>query len=202
MMNFAPMRRMELVLCTGNEGKVKELQALLPEGIIVRSLQDLGIDADLPETGDTLHANALQKAHHVHERCGSPCLADDTGLEVDALSGAPGVRSARYAGEEKDPAANMARLLRELDGRSDRRARFRTVLALVDGVSEHTFEGVVDGRITTEPKGAGGFGYDPVFVPEDGVLTFAQMDKDAKNAISHRGRAMRKLLRHLAEAPR
>lgn len=187
----------ELVLCTGNPGKVKELELMLPRGVIVHSLADKGLPMDLPETGATLEANALQKARSAFERCGIACLADDTGLEVDALGGRPGVRSARYAGEAKDPAANMALLLTELDGSPDRSARFRTVLALVTATAEHTFEGTVEGEITIVPSGAGGFGYDPVFRPTGHGATFAEMDADTKNAIGHRGRAMRALVSFL-----
>ncbi|HNE79422.1 MAG TPA: RdgB/HAM1 family non-canonical purine NTP pyrophosphatase, partial [Flavobacteriales bacterium] len=176
-----------MVLCTGNPGKIAELRALMPPDMELLSLADVGLPADLPETGATLEANALQKARFAHERTGLPCIADDTGLEVLALGGAPGVRSARYAGEAKDPAANMALLLRELATATDRSARFRTVIALVDARGEHVFEGQVRGRITTDRRGSGGFGYDPVFLPEMSDLTFAELDPVRKNAISHRG---------------
>ncbi len=187
-----------LVLCTGNPGKVAEMRALLPDGIDLLSLRDVELPDDLPETGETLEANALQKARYAFGSSGIPCLADDTGLEVAALGGAPGVYSARYAGEAKDPLANMAKLLRELEGRTDRRARFRTVLALVDADGERTFEGQVSGVITVQAMGTGGFGYDPIFLPEGSALTFAQMEPGSKNALSHRGRAMCRFLDHLA----
>ncbi len=180
----------ELVLCSGNPGKIAEMKALLPAGIVVRSLVDVGLPPDLPETGATLEANAEQKARFAFERCGLPCLADDTGLEVDALGGAPGVLSARYAGAAKDPVANMALLLERLAHAHDRRARFRTVLALVDEQGVERFEGEVQGSITEAPRGTGGFGYDPVFLPAMSDLTFAELDPARKNAISHRGRAM------------
>ncbi|MDX9751295.1 MAG: RdgB/HAM1 family non-canonical purine NTP pyrophosphatase [Flavobacteriales bacterium] len=186
------------LLCTGNPGKARELRQLLPTAIELSTLAEAGLPDDLPETGDTLEANALQKARFAHERTGLPCIADDTGLEVDALDGAPGVCSARYAGEAKDPAANMAKLLRALHGRHDRTARFRTVIALVGHDGEHVFDGVVNGTIIDAPRGTGGFGYDPVFLPEGSDLTFAELDAARKNAISHRGRAMRQLVRHLA----
>jgi XTP/dITP diphosphohydrolase len=186
------------LLCTGNPGKAAELRALLPVGIELVTLTEAGLPTDLPETGDTLEANALQKARYAHERTGLPCIADDTGLEVDALNGAPGVLSARYAGEAKDPAANMAKLLHELQGVTDRSARFRTGIALVDGEGERTFEGEVRGTITEAPRGTGGFGYDPVFLPEMSDLTFAELDPRRKNAISHRGMAVWKLVRALA----
>ncbi|HMU12549.1 MAG: RdgB/HAM1 family non-canonical purine NTP pyrophosphatase [Bacteroidetes bacterium] len=191
-----------MVLCTGNPGKIAELRALMPPDMELLSLADVGLPADLPETGATLEANALQKARFAHERTGLPCIADDTGLEVLALGGAPGVRSARYAGEAKDPAANMALLLRELATATDRSARFRTVIALVDARGEHVFEGQVRGRITTDRRGSGGFGYDPVFLPEMSDLTFAELDPVRKNAISHRGQAVWKLARFLAERQR
>lgn len=186
------------LLCTGNQGKVEELKALLPSSISVVSLAEAGLPIDLPETSATLEGNALQKARFAFERCRMPCIADDTGLEVDALNGAPGVYSARYAGEERDPQANMAKLLNELVGKQ-RGARFRTVLALIDEKGEHTFEGVVEGTIAQKASGTGGFGYDPIFIPVGYSITFAEMDKAGKNAISHRGRAMVKLVEYLAQ---
>ncbi|MBL7951187.1 MAG: RdgB/HAM1 family non-canonical purine NTP pyrophosphatase [Flavobacteriales bacterium] len=186
-----------IVLCTGNAGKMAELKALLPPSVQLLGLADVGLPADLPETGHTLQANALQKARFAHERCGLPCIADDTGLEVDTLHGEPGVYSARYAGEQRDAAANMAKLLGALHGVQDRRARFRTVLAFIREGVEETFEGRVDGTIALAPRGLGGFGYDPVFIPAGSTLTFAEMDKAAKNAISHRARAVEALVRSL-----
>jgi XTP/dITP diphosphohydrolase len=183
-----------LVLCTANPGKVAELRALLPARITLLSLTDVGITEDIPETGSTLEANALQKARHAFARCGKPCVADDTGLEVDALNGAPGVYSARYAGAARDPQANMARLLAELSNATDRRARFRTVIALVDQGSERIFHGTAEGTITLAPRGAGGFGYDPVFLPEGHERTFAEMDLAEKNALSHRAKAVKRLV--------
>ncbi|MGV3638639.1 MAG: RdgB/HAM1 family non-canonical purine NTP pyrophosphatase [Flavobacteriales bacterium] len=182
-----------LVLCTGNPGKQAELNALLPASVRLSSLVEVDLPTDLPETGATLEANALQKARYAFERCGLPCVADDTGLEVDALDGAPGVYSARYAGEERDPARNMAKLLLALEGVAHRRARFRTVLAFVDAQGEHLFEGEVHGTITTAPRGSAGFGYDPIFQPEAHMLTFAEMDQVEKNKISHRARAVERL---------
>lgn len=191
----------QLVLCTGNQGKVAELRALLPATLELLDLHQVGLPSDLPESGTTLEANALQKARYAHEFCGLPCIADDTGLEVDALNGAPGVYSARYAGAARDPKANMDLLLAHLVGKG-RAARFRTVIALIDADGEHTFEGVVSGSITEVPRGDGGFGYDPVFVPEGGAHTFAEMDKDAKNGISHRRRAVDALVAYLAARAR
>lgn len=189
----------QLVLCTGNPGKVAEIRALLPGHFHIRALGDLGLPTDLPETGTTLHANAEQKARFAFERCGLPCIADDTGLEVDALDGAPGVYSARYAGEARDPIANMSKLLHALAGSTDRRARFRTVIAHVDTEGTTFFEGTVEGTITLEPRGTGGFGYDPVFLPSMSDLTFAELDAKRKNAVSHRGQAVWKLVRWLGE---
>lgn len=189
----------QLLLCTGNPGKVAELRAMLPPSMELISLRDAGLPTDLPETGQTFAANALQKARFAFERTGLTCIADDSGLEVEALNGAPGVYSARYAGAAKSDMANVAKLLRELDGATDRRARFRTVIALIDADGEHLFEGEVRGTITTEMRGANGFGYDPVFLPEMSELTFAELDAVRKNAISHRGHAVWKLVRFLAE---
>ncbi len=164
----------------------------------VRSLADIGCTADIPETADTLDDNAELKARFVADRFGGvDCFADDTGLEVEALGGAPGVYSARYAGPGHDSAANMARLLREMQGVENRRARFRTVIALLRGGRLQLVEGIVEGTITTEPHGADGFGYDPVFRPDGCTKTFAEMTPDEKNAISHRGRAMSKLMQIL-----
>lgn len=191
---------MALLLCTGNEGKVKELLALLPPGAEVVGLEQVGLPTDLPENGDTLEANALEKARFAFDRTGMPCLADDTGLEVPALNGAPGVLSARYAGGAKDAAANMALLLRNMAGNSDRRARFRTVMAYVDSAGERLFEGVVNGRLLEEPRGSDGFGYDPLFVPVGEVRSFAEMSLGEKNTMSHRARAMEQVVIFLRSA--
>ena len=188
-----------LVICTGNPGKLVELQALLPGHVRAITLSDAGLPLDLPETGDTLQANAEQKARYAFERCGMPCVADDTGLEVNALNGAPGVLSARYAGPEKSAEANMRKLLRELDGVAERRARFRTVIAYIDAEGVDFFEGEVRGTIIEAPRGTGGFGYDPIFLPEMSDLTFAELDSTRKNAISHRGQAMWKFARFMSE---
>jgi XTP/dITP diphosphohydrolase len=190
----------KLILCTGNAGKIAELQALLPKHMTLLSLQDVDLPNDLPETGATLEANALQKARFAHERTGLPCVADDTGLEVDVLGGAPGVFSARYAGEARNTGANMTKLLIELKGHTDRSARFRTVLALVTDQGEKTFEGTVEGTIGHFPKGANGFGYDPIFIPEGRSETFAEIEPALKNSMSHRGRAVQRLIAHLGPA--
>ena len=187
------------LLCTGNQGKAVELRALLPPGIELITLAEAGLPEDLPETGRTLEENALQKARYAHAVSGLPAIADDTGLEVDALHGAPGVYSARYAGPARDAHANMVKLLQAMEGRTDRTACFRTVIALVDATGSWTFTGEVKGSITTELRGDGGFGYDPVFLPEMSDLTFAELDAKRKNAISHRGRAVWKFVAWLNE---
>jgi XTP/dITP diphosphohydrolase len=186
-----------ILLASGNHSKLEELRALLPAYIVVKGLEELGIPTDLPEDGTTLEENALQKAREAHRASGLACLADDSGLEVEALEGAPGVYSARFAGPEKDDRANMELLLRRMEGHALRRARFRTVLALVSERGEQLFEGVVEGRIVEGPRGSAGFGYDPIFVPDNDTRTFAEMDPASKNAISHRGQAMKALLAYL-----
>lgn len=161
------------------------------------SLKEIGCQEEIPEEQDTLEGNALQKARFVKERYGADCFADDTGLEIAALGGEPGVRSARYAGEGHDSEANMRKVLAKMEGVDDRRARFRTVIALILDGEEHLFEGEVRGEILREKHGAEGFGYDPIFRPEGFAESFAEMSLDAKNAISHRGRATRALIRFL-----
>lgn len=189
-----------LVFATHNAHKVGEVRRILEgTGIEVKSLADLGFEEDPPETGDTFEANALQKARFVAARTGTPCIADDSGLEVDALGGAPGVHSKRYT-PEANAASNNAKLLRELDGRTDRVARFRCVLALVDGDRHATASGACEGTILLAETGEGGFGYDPVFAPEEAPgRSMAQLSPDEKNAISHRGRAFRQLPQLLAQ---
>ncbi len=188
---------MEIVFATGNPHKIEEVAALVPAGIRLISLADIGCPGDLPETAPTIAGNALQKARYVFERFGVNCFAEDTGLEIDALGGEPGVFSARYAGPQKDAKANMQLVLDKLSGVSDRRARFRTVIALVLDGDAHTFEGIAEGRIAERPAGAGGFGYDPIFVPAGQAFSFAQMDAGAKNAVSHRGKAVALLVEFL-----
>ena len=189
----------KLIFATNNAHKLSEVQALLGDAFTLVTLRECGITEDIPETADTLEGNALQKARYVYEKTGLDCFADDTGLEVDALGGAPGVHSARYATDGHDFAANNRLLLKNLDGVTDRTARFRTVIALIlDGV-EYTFEGRVDGIIATVESGSEGFGYDPLFVPSGEIITFAQMSAEAKNAISHRGRAVAKLVNFLKD---
>lgn len=187
----------EIVFATNNNHKLSELRRIVGDRFKILSLAEIGCHDDIPETADTLEGNALMKARYVKERYVYDCFADDTGLMVDALGGAPGVYSARYAGPGHDSAANMALLLENLRGVTDRKARFVTVIALIlDGV-EKTFTGKVEGEILTAPEGDGGFGYDPVFRPEGHDATFALMSPDDKNAISHRGRATALLVEYL-----
>ena len=187
----------KLIFATNNAHKLGEVQALLGDAFELVTLRECGITEDIPETAETLEGNALQKARYVYSKTGLDCFADDTGLEVDALNGAPGVHSARYATDGHDFAANNRLLLKNLEGAKERTARFRTVIALIlDGV-EYTFEGRVEGVIATEESGSEGFGYDPLFVPSGEIITFAQMSAEAKNAISHRGRAVAELVKFL-----
>jgi len=190
-------------MATNNAHKLEEVQQILGNAFTVKGLNDIGCTEDIPETADTLEGNALQKALYVHEHYRVDCFADDTGLEVDALDGAPGVYTARFGamngyGESHDAEANIQCLLDKLEEAETRSARFRTVIALVQDGKEKLFEGVVEGEILPQRVGEGGFGYDPVFAPlEAGGLAFAQMSADAKNAISHRGRATKKLAEYL-----
>lgn len=189
---------MKLVFATNNAHKLQEIRAILGSGMEVLSLADINCHDDIPETAPTLEGNALIKARWVKERYGFDCFADDTGLEVAALDGAPGVHTARYAYPDRhDPEANTQKLLHSLEGRDDRRAQFRTAIALILNGEEHVFEGVVEGFISTEKRGTEGFGYDPVFIPEDTGLTFAELGTDVKNRISHRARAVAKLVEYL-----
>lgn len=193
---------MNVVFATNNNNKLAEVQAMLGGGVKVLSLSDIGCHVDIPETGATLEDNALIKARYVWEHYHTPCFADDTGLEVSALGGAPGVYSARYAGGEgHDSEANMAKLLSQLSGATDRSARFRTVIALIEGDNAEPllFEGIVNGSITEAKSGAEGFGYDPVFMPEGYDKTFAELGSEVKNKISHRARAVSKLVNYLSK---
>ena len=190
---------MTLIFATGNPNKVHEIMALVPQGTKVIGLKEVGIVEDIPEEEPTLEGNALAKARYVFERTGMPCFADDTGLEVKALNGEPGVLSARYAGPEKDPEKNMDLLLQNLSGMEDRSARFRTVIAMVSGKGEWTFEGEVKGLISFSKKGEKGFGYDPIFIPEGETRSFAEMTLAEKNQMSHRARAFRKFKRFLED---
>lgn len=188
-----------LVVATNNAHKLDEIRAILGDRFTVKGLADIGCHDDIPETADTLDGNASIKALYVKEHYGLDCIADDTGLMVDALGGEPGVRSARYAGPGHDSAANTALLLSRLEGKADRSARFVTAIALTrpDGGVIY-FHGKVEGQIAVAPSGSAGFGYDPVFIPDEGDgLTFAEMSAEEKNAISHRGRAIRALADYL-----
>ena len=188
---------MELVFATNNAHKLEEVRQILGERFELLSLSDINCHDDIPETGDTFQDNALQKARYVKEHYGYDCFADDTGLEVKALGGAPGVHSARYAGDH-DSEANMTKLLQELEKKPDRSAQFRTVVALILNGQEVLFEGIVTGRIATERHyGESGFGYDPLFIPDGFTETFSQMSPESKNQVSHRGRAVRKLADYL-----
>ena len=188
-----------LIFASNNAHKLSEIRNLLENIVEIQSLKDINLEGDIPETSDTLEGNATQKAEWIYNRIGQDCFADDTGLEVDALGGAPGVHSARYATDGHDFAANNRLLLKNLEGITDRTARFRTVIALIlDGV-EYTFEGRVEGTIATAESGSEGFGYDPLFVPSGEITTFAQMSAEKKNSISHRGRAVAKLVNFLKD---
>ncbi len=188
---------MKLIFASHNEHKAKEIQSLLPSGIELLTLADLQLTEEIPETAETLEGNALLKASYVHERFGMNCFADDTGLEVHALNGAPGVFSARYAGKDKDSEANMALLLKNLSNATDRRARFRTSIALIWNGKQHFFDGVVNGQIAKVRSGSDGFGYDPIFIPENSTRTFAEMTLSEKNNQSHRARALEKMIAFL-----
>lgn len=187
---------MKIVFATNNRHKLEEVSAMLGDGIEMLSLADIGCTEDIPETEDTFSGNALQKARYVKEHYGLDCFADDTGLEVTSLGGAPGVHSARYAGDH-DSEANMTKLLKELHGANDRSAQFRTVIALVLNGTETLFEGIVKGHISEERHGEEGFGYDPLFIPDGYEQSFAELGMDIKNRISHRGRAVKKLVEYL-----
>ena len=187
-----------IVFATNNAHKLSEVKAVLGDGYELVTLREVGITEDIPETGAALDENASIKARYVYERTGLDCFADDTGLEVTALNGAPGVRSARYATDGHDFAANNAKLLRELEGKEDRSARFRTVISLIRNGVEEQVEGIVEGTIATSLSGSEGFGYDPLFIPEGHNSTFAEMSAEEKNAISHRGRAVAKLVEFLS----
>ncbi len=202
---------MKIVFATNNQHKLQEIRDILGSEFEIVSLKDIGCDVDIPETGNTLEENAMQKAQYVYDHYNLSCFADDTGLEVEALNGEPGVHSARYAeGTDHDSEANMAKLLRNLEGKDNRKARFRTVIALIQkqdvcpcGCTSikkvNRFEGIVDGSIATEKHGSAGFGYDPIFVPEGYDKSFAELGESIKNGISHRARAVAKLAEYLKQ---
>lgn len=188
---------MQLVFATNNLNKLKEVQALIPAHIKLLSLKNIGCFEDIPETQNTIEGNAIQKAAYVKQHYGYDCFADDTGLEVEALNGAPGVYSARYAGEQRNANDNTNKLLEELKHKINRNAQFKTVIALQLDNKQHTFTGICKGKITTEKHGEKGFGYDPVFKPNAYKQTFAQMDLNLKNSIGHRGKAIKLLVEFL-----
>lgn len=188
------MKLRKLIFATNNENKVEEVKSKIGKYYYILSLKDLGDDEDIPETGDTLQDNAMLKAEYVWNKYTASCIADDTGLEVQALNNAPGVYSARYAGEHKSSQDNIDKLLNELEGIDNRSAQFKTVIALIKDGKKYLFEGTVDGTITKEPRGTGGFGYDSVFQPSGFDKTFAEMTLEDKNQISHRARAIEQLV--------
>ena len=204
---------MKIVFATGNPGKLREAQEILGDGFELVTPVDAGIPEDIPETGNTLRANSLQKAQYIYDRTGLDCFADDTGLEVEILGGAPGVHTARYGGPQKNPADNIARLLREMACRereasvarsygistphATRRARFRTSVTLILNGEKHFFDGIMEGKIARVKAGKGGFGYDPVFIPDGYDVTAAEITEEQKNAVSHRGKALRAMAEYL-----
>ena len=190
---------MKLVFATNNKHKLQEVRDIVGNRVEVLSLSDIDCHDDIPETADTLQGNALIKAKHIYDKYGINCFADDTGLEVEALGGEPGVYSARYAGEECNSEANMLKLLQNLTGKNNRNAQFRTVIALIIDGEEKLFNGIVKGTISNEKKGDSGFGYDPIFIPEGYTESFAQMSGEMKNSISHRFRATKQLSDYLKE---
>lgn len=190
---------MKLVFATNNKHKLDEVRKITAQhNIEVVSLADIHCHDEIPETADTLEGNALQKAQYIQDKFGLDCFADDTGLEVEALDNAPGVYSARYAGPGHDSEANMQKLSQEMEGKTNRKARFRTVIALIIGDKQYCFSGIVNGTITTEKKGENGFGYDPIFIPEGYEQTFAELGDSVKNKISHRAKAVEQLDHFLA----
>jgi len=183
----------KLIFSTNNKHKLDEVASILNDKFVVLGLKDIGIDYDIPETGTTLEENALIKARYIWKAKGYNCFADDTGLEVEALDNAPGVYSARYAGEQRKAEDNVVKILTEIKDKENRKARFRTVIAAIINNEEHLFEGIVEGTITHSPRGEGGFGYDPIFQPNEYDKTFAELGDDIKNRISHRAIAIKKL---------
>ena len=204
---------MKIVFATGNPGKLREAQEILGAGFELVTPAEAGIPEDIPETGNTLRANSLQKAQYIYEKCGMDCFADDTGLEVEILGGAPGVETARYAGEQKSPADNIDKLLREMarheaeasvarsygidTPKATRKARFRTSVTLILDGEKHFFDGIMEGQIARKKAGKGGFGYDPIFIPDGYDVTAAEITEEEKNAISHRGKALRAMAEFL-----
>lgn len=193
------MDKLTLIFASKNAHKVAELKSMLPNNFEVLSIKDIGLESNIPEDFETLEENAMQKAEFIYAKTQQNCLSDDTGLEVEALNGAPGVYSARYAGEKASFDDNINKLLNALENENMRKARFKTVIALIINGQKHTFEGICEGSISTQRQGKEGFGYDPIFIPEGETRSFAEMPLSEKNAISHRGRAFRKAIAFLSE---
>ena len=191
------MSDLELILASNNQHKVEEIRAVLPEGFSIITLKEAGIDIDIPEPHDTLEENAREKALTIYKMAGKSCFSEDTGLEIKALNGEPGVKSARYAGEDRSFKNNIDKVLRKLEGEPDRSARFRTVICLCLHGLEHYFEGICEGQIVADERGGEGFGYDPIFVPDGSDKTFAEMGMEEKNRFSHRSKAVDKLVTFL-----
>lgn len=188
---------MQLIFATHNKNKIKEVKSLIPKTIDLLSLDDINLLTEIEETESTIEGNALLKAKTIYEQTGTNCFADDSGLLVEALNGAPGVHSARYAGEQKSDEDNIRKLLQNLNNESNRKAHFKTVMALIIDGKDYLFEGIIHGKIITEKIGTNGFGYDPIFIPDGYTETFAQLNSEIKNSISHRGIALQKLLEFL-----
>ncbi|WP_313806443.1 non-canonical purine NTP diphosphatase [Flavobacterium sp.] len=188
---------LQLVFASNNKNKIKEIQQLVPSDIRILSLEDIGCDVDIPETAETIEGNAILKANYVTKNYGYPCFADDSGLEVDALNGEPGVYSARYAGLQRNDDDNMIKVLTNLQNQSNRKANFKTVIALNLNGEQHLFTGIINGEIIHEKRGTNGFGYDPIFVAEGYHKTFAELSMEEKSAISHRGKAVKQLISYL-----
>ena len=190
---------LQLVFASNNNNKIKEIQQLVPTDIQILSLKDIGCEADIPETADTIEGNAILKANYVTEHYGYPCFADDSGLEIDALNGAPGVYSARYAGSQRNDDDTMNKVLEKLQNETNRKANFKTVIALNMNGEQHLFTGIINGEIIHEKRGTNGFGYDPVFVADGYQKTFAELTMEEKSTISHRGKAVKQLVSFLQD---
>ena len=188
---------MRICLASNNPHKIREIRQILPEGLDLLSLEEIGCTEDIEETEETIEGNSLLKAQYIYDNYGISSISDDTGLEVTALNGEPGVYTARYAGEEKDSQKNMALLLKNLEGKSDRSARFKTVITFIENGQVHQFEGIAEGNIIAEQRGVEGFGYDPIFQPSGYEETFAEISSEMKNQISHRAKATQKLIQYL-----
>ncbi len=191
----------QLVFATDNKHKIREVNQLINDNISIVSKKDIGCTEEIPETQATIEGNALQKARYLYNKYKVDCFAEDSGLEVDSLDGRPGVYSARYAGLEKSDLANMIKVLEELKDKEDRSAQFKTVIALIIDGKEQLFEGIVRGQLAKTPSGDGGFGYDPIFIADGMEVSFASIDSEVKNSISHRGKAVRQLINYLGNLP-